>query len=79
VSQDEPGGIVPLAAQTQQILVHALRQIKFAAVHVMERLPMGNTEEFRGRTQALPPLSCGGIGIARLRRRVAFDGDQHRA
>src|SRR5215469_4912576 len=36
VSQKEPGGIVALTAQTQQILVQALRQIEFAAVGVIE-------------------------------------------
>ena len=35
MTQNEPGGIVALAAQAQQILVQALRQIEFAAEHVI--------------------------------------------
>jgi hypothetical protein len=36
VTQNEPGGIVALPAQTQQILGEALRQIEFAAVPVIQ-------------------------------------------
>jgi len=36
VTQNEPGGIVALIAETQQILAQALRQIEFSAVHVIE-------------------------------------------
>src|SRR6266568_9374701 len=79
ITQNEPGGIVALAAQTQQTLVQAQRQIEFAADQVMERLPMGNLKELRGGTQLLPQLSCAGIGLARFRRGDAFDGLQHRA
>ncbi len=43
--QDEPGGIVALAAKTQQILVHAQRQIEFAAGRVIARLPQGDMKE----------------------------------
>ena len=74
MTQNEPGGIVALTAQTQQILVQALRQIEFAADHVIARLPIGNLKELRGGTQLLPQLSCAGIGMARFRRREAFDG-----
>ena len=69
MTQNEPGGIVALTAQTQQILVQALRQIEFAAEHVIARLPIGNLKELRGGTQLLPQLSCAGIGMARFRRR----------
>ena len=62
------------SAQTQQILVQAQRQIVFAADCVKAQLPKGNPEEFRGRTQLLPQLSCTGRGMARFRRCVAFDG-----
>jgi hypothetical protein len=34
VAQNEPGGIVALTAQTQQILTQALRQIEFPANHI---------------------------------------------
>ena len=46
---------------------------------MIERLPIGNLKELRGRTQLLPQLSCAGIGMTRFRRRVAFDGSQDRA
>jgi len=36
VTQNKPGGIVALTAETQEILVQALRQIEFAAVLVMK-------------------------------------------
>ena len=50
MTQNEPARIVALTAQTQQILVQALRQIEFAAVHVIgetahrgsEGTPRGN-------------------------------------
>src|SRR5438270_2157098 len=74
VTQDEPGGIVALTAQTQQILVQALCQIQFSAERVIARLPVGNLKELRGRTQLLPQLSRAGIGMASFRRRVAFAG-----
>ncbi len=45
VSQNEPSGIVALTAQSQQILVQALRQIEFAAVRVLARLPIRNLKE----------------------------------
>ena len=79
MTQKEPGGIVALTAQAQQILVQAQRQIQFAAVYVINRLPMGNVKELRGGTQLLPQLSCAGKGMACFRRRIAFDGSQHRA
>src|SRR3984893_18270969 len=66
-------------AQAEQILGEALRQIEFAAEHVMERLPIGNPKELRGRTQLLPQLSCAGIGTARFRCGEAFDRKQDRA
>jgi hypothetical protein len=39
VAEDETGGIAAPSAPRQQILVHALRQIKSAAGHVVARLP----------------------------------------
>src|SRR6202045_2424717 len=41
MTQNEPGGIAALAAQTQQILVQTLRHVEFAAVYVIEKLPKG--------------------------------------
>ena len=79
VTQNEPGGVVALAAQTQQILVQALRQIEFAAGRVIARLAMGNSDELRGRTQLFPQLPSASKGIARFRRRVAFGGHQRGA
>src|SRR5437016_2508716 len=78
VTQNEPARIVALAAQTQQILVQAQRQIDFAAERVMERLPKGNPKELRGGTQLLPQPQCAGISMARFRRGEAFDGLQDR-
>src|SRR5215813_7537804 len=74
VTQNEPGGIITLTAPKQRILVQTLRPIEFAADSVIERLPIGDPKELRGRTQPLPQLSSAGVGIACFRRRVAFDG-----
>src|SRR5262249_25231666 len=68
VTQDEPGGVVAPAAQTQQILVQALRQIEFAAGRVKARLPIGDVKERRGGTELLPQLSGATISMARFRR-----------
>ena len=38
MTENEPGGIVALTAQTQQILVQALRQTQFAANQVIQEL-----------------------------------------
>ena len=46
---------------------------------VIARLPIGNPKELRGGTQLLPQFSGAGIGLARFRRRDAFDSVQHRA
>ncbi len=46
MTQSEAGRVVSLSAQTQQILVQAVRYIEFTAVHVIERLPKGNLKEF---------------------------------
>ena len=54
MTQNEPGGIVALTAQTQQIVIQAQRQIEFAAVRVIPRLPMGNLKKPRGGTELLP-------------------------
>src|ERR1700720_1257943 len=48
VTQNEAGGIVALTAQAQQILVQAQRQIEFAAVLVILRLPIGYMKVLRG-------------------------------
>ena len=79
MTQNESGGIDALTAETQQILTQAQRQIEFAAVHVVARLPIGNVKVLRGGTQLLPQFSCAGIGLARFRRGEAFGGLQHRA
>ena len=79
MTQKEPGGIVALTAQTQQILVQALRYVEFAAERVIARLSIGNVKELRGRTQLLPQLTCAGKGMAGFRRPVAFDGPYGRA
>jgi len=68
-----------LSAQTQHALVEAQRQIEFAAIHVMAGLSVGYFEEFRGRAQLLPQLSCACINLARFRCGLAFDDVQHRA
>ena len=68
-----------LTAQTQQILVQAQREIELATERVIERQPIGNVKELRGGTKPFPQLSCAGIGVARFRRSVAFDGLQYRA
>jgi hypothetical protein len=47
VTQNEPGGIVALTAQAQQILVEMQRQIEFPADYVVASLPIGNPKEFR--------------------------------
>src|ERR1700730_17900305 len=78
MTQNEPSGIVALAAQTQQILVHAQRQIEFAAEQVIERLAIGNLKELRGGTELLPQLSRAGYGLARFRRRPTLDGQRGR-
>jgi len=66
VTQNEPGGIVALTAETQQILVQALSQLQFTTGRVVARPPIGNPKELRGRTQLLPQLICAGIGLARF-------------
>ena len=57
MAQNKAGHVVPLTAQTQQILIQALREIEFAAVRVIARLPVGNLNELRGRPQAFPQLA----------------------
>ena len=79
MTQNEPSRVVALTAQAQQILIKALRQIEFAAVYVMEGLPIGNVKELRGRTQLLPQFSSAGEGTAHFRGRLAFDESQRRA
>src|ERR1700730_6867170 len=60
VTQNEPGGIVALPAQTPRMLAQAPAQLDFAALQVIARLPIGNLKELRGGTQLLPQLSCAG-------------------
>src|SRR5215472_5908895 len=79
VTQDEPSRITPLMAQAQQILVQMKRQIQFAAVGVIARLPKGYPKELRGPTELLPQLSCTRISLARFRCGEPFGGSQGRA
>src|SRR6516164_5563385 len=79
MAQNKPGGIIALAAQAQQILVQALRQIEFATVPVMARQPIRNLKVFGGEAELLPQLSCPGIGLAHFRRRLTLDEAQCRA
>jgi hypothetical protein len=80
VTPNESGGIVALVAQTQQIIIQALRQIQFATEHVKPTLPIGNLKELGGGTELLPQrghlnLDCAvvrGSGISN--RRWASDG-----
>ena len=65
MTQNEAGDVIALAAESQQILGQALRHIEFSAVHVIARLPKGNAEELRGRTQTLPQLQCLRVGTSR--------------
>src|SRR6516165_6620604 len=61
VTQSEAVSVVSFSAQTQQIVGQALRQIEFAADHMIDRLPIGKLKELRGGTQLLPQLSCAGV------------------
>src|SRR5262245_25966752 len=79
VTQNQSGRIVALTAQTEQILIEALRQIEFATVHVIEGLPIGNVKELRGITQLLPQFPSAGEGTAHFRCRLAFDKSQRGA
>ena len=79
MAQNEANCVVPLAAQTQQVLIQAERQIHFAAVCVIARLPIGNLNELRGRPQSFPQLVRAGVSMARFGCRLAFDGPQCRA
>jgi len=79
MAQDEAVRVIPLTAQTQQVLVQALRQIEFAAVRVIARLSIGNLNELRGRPQLFPQLVRAGVSTARFGRPLAFDGPQRRA
>src|SRR6516164_6504468 len=79
VAQNEAGGVVPVTAQAQQIFVQALRQIEFAAVRVIARLPVGDLNEFRGRPQLFPELACADISIPRFGCRLTFGSAQSRA
>jgi len=51
VPQNEPAGIIALAAQTQQVLSEKLRPIEFSAESMIARLPKGHPKELRGRTE----------------------------
>src|SRR6516162_9567495 len=64
--------------QAQHILFYAQRQIDFASLGVITSQPNRNLQEFRGRTQLVPQLSCAGIGLACFLRREAFHGHQGR-
>ena len=79
MTEKEATGILTLTAQTQQILIQAQRQIELTTERVIERQSIGNVKEVGGGTEPLPQLSRAGIGVARFRRSVAFDGLQYRA
>ena len=79
MTQKQPGGVTALTVQPQQILVHALRQVEFAAVDVMKGLPIGNLNELRGIAELFPQHSRAGVGVARFRRGESFDGQQDRS
>jgi hypothetical protein len=64
-------GIVALTAQTQQSSSR-LRQIEFAAAHVVAGLSIWNLKELGRGTQLLPQFSRAGIGMARFPRHEAF-------
>jgi hypothetical protein len=68
VTQKQPGGIVALTAQTQQILVRAHRQIQFAAVPVIDRLSKGNPKELRGGRGLGVRATAGGTMVLSVRR-----------
>jgi hypothetical protein len=78
VGQNKPGRIVALAAETQQILVHAQCQIELAADRVIDRLAARDMKELRRRAQPFPQFSCADIGVAGFRRSEAFDRLQYR-
>jgi hypothetical protein len=75
MAQNEPSGIVVLAAQTQQILVQALRQIQFAAERMIDGLRKGNMKKLGGGIQLLPQLPYAGIDMVCFRRRLTFHCD----
>src|SRR6516162_4334183 len=78
VTQNEPSGVIALAAHTEQILVQAQRQLVFATARMMCLLPIRNPEKLRGGTQLVPQLSGTGIGLAGFRCRVPFNSHQSR-
>src|SRR5262249_43431714 len=49
VSENEPSRIVPLLTETQQILVHALRQVELTPDRAIDRLPTWDVEKLGGR------------------------------
>src|ERR1700730_14728372 len=77
VGQNKTGRIVALAAETQQILVHAQCQIELAADRIINRLAPRDMKELRRRTQSFPQFSCAGVGVAGFRRGEAFDRLQY--
>ena len=79
MTQNETGRVVPLTAQTQQILVQALGQVQFAAVRVITRLPIGNLNKLKGRSQPFPQLSRTGVSTTRFGGPLAFNGTKRRA
>jgi len=71
--------MVALTAHVQQTFVEACRQIQFAAVSMIARLPIGNVKVLLRGTELFPQLSCPGEGMASFRRSLAFDEPQYRA
>src|ERR1700732_481487 len=50
-AQNEPSGIMALAALAQQILMRVQREIEFTAVHVIAGLPVGYVKKLQGETE----------------------------
>jgi len=78
MTKNQSYGIVALTTEPQKIFVQTLRQIDLAPRSVIARLRKRYPKEFGRRTELLPYLSCAGIGMARFRRRLAFDGEEDR-
>src|SRR6516225_7519173 len=54
VTENKSCGVIALSAEMHQILVQPQRQVQFAPLRVIARLPMRNLKELRWRTQLLP-------------------------
>src|SRR5215831_11456695 len=74
VSQNEPGGIAALLAQTQQVLGQQLCSVEFSSRREVARLPIRNLQEFGWGTQLLPQFLGTGKDLAGFRRAIAING-----